>query len=105
MMKWLRLCSLAALTSAFGSPCWAQSQDVLPPIQKGTIAIRLTPIVTGMSAPLYGISPANDNRLFVLEQKGLIQILQNGSLLPTPALDLQSRVSPPLNVTSANDER
>jgi glucose/arabinose dehydrogenase len=58
-----------------------------------------------MSAPLYGISPPSDNRLFVLEQNGLVQIIQNGSLLPTPALDLRTRVAPPLNPTNANDER
>ena len=49
--------------------------------------------------------------LFVLEQNGLLRIIQNGSLLPGSALDLQSRVqvSPvgtgPLNAANANDER
>lgn len=43
--------------------------------------------------------------MFVLEQNGLIQILQNGALLPTPALNMQSRVAPPLVPSNANDER
>jgi glucose/arabinose dehydrogenase len=43
--------------------------------------------------------------MFVLEQKGQVLILQNGSLLPTPALDIQNLVSPPLSITNANDER
>ena len=34
-----------------------------------------------------------------------MRILENGVLQPGAALDLQSRVSPPLNVTSPNDER
>ena len=81
-------------------------QDVLPDIPRGDVAIRLRPIVTGMGAPDYAISPPGDlNRLFVVEQKGLLQVLQNGSLLPTPALDIQSRLTGSFNPTSANDER
>src|SRR5690606_28140276 len=61
---------------------------------------------TGLGAPDYAISPPGDmSRLFVVEQKGTLRVLQNGSLLPTPALDIQSLVSPPLNPASANDER
>ena len=41
----------------------------------------------------------------MLEQKGLILVLRNGAILPTPALDLQSLVSPPMVLTNANDER
>jgi len=77
----------------------------LPDIPRGDIAIQLTPVATGMSAPLYGISPPNDPRMFVLEQKGLVQIVQNGALQPGVALDIQSRVAPPLNPANANDER
>lgn len=66
----------------------------------------MQPIATGMAAPDYAISPPGDtNRLFVVEQNGLLRILENGSLLPGAGLDLQSRVSPPFNPTSANDER
>ena len=80
--------------------------DVLPSIPKGTIAISLQPVAIGLGAPDYAISPPNDpSRLFVLEQKGTILVVQNGTLLPTPALNIQSLVSPPLNTASANDER
>src|SRR5262245_4204575 len=86
--------------------------DYLPSIPKGTIAIQLTPVATGMAAPLYGINPPGDaGRLFVLEQNGLVRIIQNGALLPGAALDLQGRVqvapvgNGPLNPTNANDER
>jgi glucose/arabinose dehydrogenase len=59
-----------------------------------------------MAAPLYGISPPGDtSRLFVLEQNGLVRIVQNGNLLPGSPLDLSSRVQPPLNASMANDER
>ncbi len=93
------------LVVAPGTRVWAQA-DVLPPIPKGTIAAYLQPVATGMAAPDYAISPPGDtSRLFVVEQNGLLRIIQNGSLLPGSALDIQSRVQPPLNPSSANDER
>ena len=64
----------------------------LSPIPKGDITVHLQPIATGMAAPDYAISPPGDtSRLFVVEQNGLLRIIQNGSLLPAPALDIQSR--------------
>jgi glucose/arabinose dehydrogenase len=93
--------SAALIVLAFGSQAFAQ----LPDIQKGNISVHLNPIVTGLDAPLYGFSPPSDPRLFVLEQNGLVKIVQNGNLLATPALDLRTRVSPPLVPTNANDER
>ncbi len=90
----------AAFTAAAGAA------DVLPSIGKGNISIRLQPVATGLGAPDYAISPPGDStRLFVLEQKGLVLIVKNGSLLAAPALDLRSLVAPPLNLTNANDER
>ena len=50
----------------------------LPDIQRGTIAVVLTPVATNISAPCYAISPPGDlNRLFVVEQKGLLLVIQN----------------------------
>ena len=101
------VCLAAGVVSLIaGSTVWAQGQDVLPNIPKGTIAINLNPVATGLAAPDYAINAPGDNsRLFVVEQNGLLRIIQNGSLLPTPALDLQSVVQPPLVATNANDER
>ena len=84
----------------------ANAGVLLPSIPKGNIAITLDPIVTGLGAPDYAINaPGDPARLFVLEQKGTVLVIQNGSLLPTPALDLQNLVAPPLNPSSLNDER
>ena len=93
----------AATTSA---PVQVTMARYLPAITNGSIALVLQPVATGMAAPAYAISPPGDsNRLFVVEQNGLLRIIQNGSLLPGAALDIQSRVTPPLNPASANDER
>src|SRR5689334_3496423 len=87
-------------------------QDLLPSIPLGNIAIGLSPVATGLGAPDYGISPPGDtSRLFVIDQGGLLRVIQNGSLLSTPALDIRSRVqiapvgTGPLNPANANDER
>jgi glucose/arabinose dehydrogenase len=97
---------LASLLGVLAPGVALGQQDVLPNIQRGTIAVALNPIATGMSAPLYGFSaPGDTSRLFVLEQNGLVRIIQNGSLLPGSALNIQSLVAPPLVPTNANDER
>src|SRR5437868_524602 len=78
----------------------------LTPIPKGTIAVQLDTVASGMAAPDYAINaPGDTSRLFVVEQNGLLRIIQNGTLLPGAALDLQSKVQPPLNAGSPNDER
>ncbi len=51
-------------------------------------------VVGGLTQPV-GLVNAGDGsgRLFILEQAGLILILKDGSVLPTPFLDLTSRVN------------
>jgi glucose/arabinose dehydrogenase len=93
----------AAGTSA---PVVVTMARYLPALTNGSIALFLQPVATNLAAPLYAIGPPGDTRrLFVAEQNGLVRIVQDGTLLPGAALDIQSRVSPPLNPANANDER
>lgn len=57
------------------------------------LQISLNSIASGFRSPTY-ITSAKDgsNRLFVVEQPGRIQVVQNGQVLPTPFLDISSRV-------------
>jgi glucose/arabinose dehydrogenase len=56
-------------------------------------ALQLTPVVTGLTNPLYvAASPGDDTRLFVVEQAGVIRVVENGQLLPAPFLDLTEQV-------------
>ena len=106
-MMWRNACTVSLAALALGSQAFAAAQQVgpLPDIQKGTIAVQLLVVATG-AAPDYAISPPGDlTRLFVVEQNGLLRVIQNGGMLGTPALNIQSRVSPPLNPANANDER
>jgi glucose/arabinose dehydrogenase len=97
---------IVALTLSL-CPSLARAQlDFLPSIPRGDIAVTLKPVATGLAAPDYAINaPGDTSRLFVVEQNGLLRIIQNGTLLPGSALDLSSRVQPPLNAANANDER
>lgn len=52
-------------------------------------------VASGLDRPVYVTAPAGDARLFILEQKGTIQLLKDGSLLPNPFLDITSLVMDP----------
>lgn len=56
--------------------------------------IALQAIVTGLSDPLY-LTHAGDRsgRLFVVEQAGVIRIIRDGRVQPTPFLDIRDRVT------------
>ncbi len=49
-------------------------------------------LVEGVNRPV-AIAHAHDARLFVVEQGGVIHVVKDGALLPTPFLDITSRVS------------
>ena len=62
---------------------WAQSP----------VALELESFATGLSG-MVDIVHADDERLFVVLQPGVIRIVQpNGSVLPTPFLNIQARVN------------
>ena len=56
-------------------------------------SLRLEPVASGLSGGLYLTAPANDSRLFIVEQPGRIRIVRNGELLPTSFLDIRTQVS------------
>jgi glucose/arabinose dehydrogenase len=55
--------------------------------------LRTQLVASGLTNPMYVTSPPGDARLFIVERAGTIRIFQNGSLLPTPFLDIRSQVS------------
>ena len=64
-----------------------------PPPPPPTLQVELVPVASGLSSPL-DIQQAGDGsgRLFVVEQGGKIKIIQNGSVLGTPYLDVSSLI-------------
>jgi glucose/arabinose dehydrogenase len=61
---------------------------------QGTLpALKLTPLVSGLTEPIFvSAAPGDDTRLYVLEKAGAIRIVQNGRLLPEPFLNLSAFV-------------
>jgi glucose/arabinose dehydrogenase len=81
---WGPLCA-AALLACGGSPA-------APPMVVDSL--RLAPVVSGLSNPLYLTSPPGDTaRLFVVEQGGKIWIVQHGVQLTTPFLDVSAKIT------------
>jgi glucose/arabinose dehydrogenase len=66
-----------------------QQQATSPPPPPN---LTLTTIVSGLSDPLALEHPPGDNRLFVVEQRGTIRIVDNGALQSGNFLDIQSLV-------------
>ena len=56
------------------------------------VTLRLREVASGLASPVFVTAPRGDARLFVVEQPGRIRIVENGQLLPTPFLDITSRV-------------
>lgn len=63
-----------------------------PALAQGNI--ELAPVAGGLNAPVL-ITHAGDGsgRLFIVEQGGVIRILQGGQVLPAPFLDISDRVA------------
>jgi uncharacterized repeat protein (TIGR01451 family) len=83
---WLGLFVLCSLSWSMIPLLYAQNN--------GLPDIALTRYVSGFDKPVH-ITNAGDGsqRLFVVEQEGLIRIVKNKTLLPKPFLDISARVS------------
>ena len=56
------------------------------------LSVRLAKVADGFGTALYVTSPPDDSRLFVVEREGRIKVVSNGNVLPTPFLDVSSRI-------------
>lgn len=63
----------------------------LPP---GAVSVRLEEVASGLAYPVYlTAAPGDTSRLFIVEKGGTVRVLKHGVLLPTPFIDLSSRVT------------
>ena len=65
---------------------------LVPPALAQSVQLQTNIVATGLERPLFATAPSGDSRLFIVEQGGLIKILQNGSVLSTPFLNLSNSV-------------
>ena len=67
------------------------------------ISLSSIQIANGFTKPVYVCQPPGENdRLFVLEQKGIIKIIKNGKTVRKPYADLRNRIHNPI---TPGDER
>ncbi len=57
------------------------------------VRIAAVPVVDGLELPVFATAPADDPRLFIVEQTGRIRVLVEGAVLPEPFLDISAEVS------------
>ena len=101
-----------------GAPCVAQHgplTDPIPnPIPQSHIRVSLAPVVAQLTSPIdLTVINSNDSRMFITDQTGLLLILKNGAVQPTPFLDITgviSQISPafgsgPNGLNPGYDER
>jgi glucose/arabinose dehydrogenase len=67
--------------------------DAAPPAcsRRGT-DLSLELVASGLGLPIFVTAPPGDPRLFVVEQAGLIKVIEDGRVLATPFLDIRDRV-------------
>ena len=61
-----------------------------PPLPE---SLTVTPFVTGLVNPLYLTAPVGDSRQFIIEQRGTVRVVKNGTLLTTPYLDIRGKLT------------
>jgi hypothetical protein len=110
--------TIGVVAASLGTSSRAQQRplkDPIPqPIPQSHIRISLTPIATDLISPISLSVIGNDNtRRFILDQTGLILIIEHGQVAPTPFLDITgviSQISPafgsgPNGLNPGYDER
>jgi glucose/arabinose dehydrogenase len=94
MGRALTLRSAAWLLGLVPASACASDGGTSPDPPAGAVPVGLMEVASGLSFPVYLTAPSGDvARLFIVEKGGAIRIVKDGTLLPTPFLDLTGRVA------------
>jgi hypothetical protein len=85
--------TLSLILTLAASGCGSQFDNGTPDPPEGTEPVALQLVASGLIFPLYLTAPDGDTRLFIVEKGGTIRIVKDGSLLPSPFLDISGQVS------------
>jgi glucose/arabinose dehydrogenase len=98
------LLGIAALGLTSASTKGQKITNPIPtPISKGEITVELEPIGKGLASPVQLVAaPDESGRLLVVDQSGLVRVIQAGKLTAEPFLDLRDRL---VSLNSDFDER
>jgi glucose/arabinose dehydrogenase len=55
-------------------------------------ALGRVQVASGLELPIYVTAPPGDHRLFIVERRGVVKILEDGQVRPTPFMDVDSLV-------------
>jgi glucose/arabinose dehydrogenase len=56
------------------------------------VTLGVEQVASGLDQPVYLTAPAGDPRLFIVEQPGRIRVVENGTLITKPFLDIAAKV-------------
>ncbi len=87
-IRLLSMLSLLVLLAACGG---GGGDGGSQPPELPTLALRQ--VASGLVNPLFLTAPANDPRLFIVEQPGRVRIVKGGALLATPFLDISASIA------------
>jgi len=96
MLSWRILIPLSILLAACGGGGGSGGTSgggtpVLPPAPPpAALTLALAPFASNLSSPTFLTAPPGDTRQFIVERAGRILVMQGGSLLAQPFLDLRS---------------
>jgi len=91
MYKLPNISRLAAIVAVMAAVLPSLSHGITPSIPKGDVVVELELVCSGLTSPVYATHAGdNSNRLFIVDQAGVIRILdvELGVCLPDPFLDL-----------------
>ncbi|MCH2100928.1 MAG: PQQ-dependent sugar dehydrogenase [Planctomycetes bacterium] len=82
------------MSSRFLLPLIAATAAVFSPRSSSAQQVMTTELVDNFDSPLQVVSPTGDfDRIFVVEQDGIVRVVKNGTTLTTPFLDITSRTN------------
>lgn len=80
--------------TAFSASAFAAVALLAAPAAQAQTPLTTELVANGFDQPVWAGSPPGDDRIFVVEVKGVISIIDgSGSVLPTPFLDIQNIVA------------
>ena len=73
-------------------------------IAPSPIRIELEPVASGLTAPVALVpDPTSSERLYIVDQTGLVRVVDQGQLLDAPFLDVTDRLVTPLGILGSFD--
>jgi glucose/arabinose dehydrogenase len=84
-----------ALVSALAllAGCGGGEPSTTPPVPTSAERLRLEEVAAGLASPMQVVAaPGEPGRLYVVEQAGVVRVLEDGAVASTPFLDIHEQV-------------